>query len=50
MTMNNINIWLPYYFTIFLILISMALIYLMPYDTYGKPLDIDVGSDDELKV
>jgi AAHS family 4-hydroxybenzoate transporter-like MFS transporter len=47
LSMSNINKWLPYYFTILVVLINMIFVYMMPYETYGKPLDIDLDSEEK---
>jgi MFS family permease len=44
LAMNNIGIWIPYYFTIVITIINIAFIYLLPYETLGKPLDMNYGS------
>jgi len=42
--LNGIGIWYPYYFTIGFIIANFVLIYLLPFETYGQPLDVDYDS------
>jgi MFS family permease len=39
--MQQLGLWCPYYFTFGFILFNILLIYLLPYETYGQPLDFD---------
>ncbi len=46
MRFSNLHIFLPYYFTAFLCSLNILLVYFLPYETLGRPLDVDL-SDDE---
>jgi MFS family permease len=50
LSMYLINMWLPYYFTVAIIIINIGLIALLPYETYGKPLDFDMEEYPEVKT
>jgi hypothetical protein len=41
---NRITKFMPYYFTMFLLIIAAILSRLLPYETYGKPLDQDMSN------
>jgi MFS family permease len=45
--LNSIGIWIPYYATIVFILVNIILIIFLPFETYGKPLDIDFEKEDK---
>jgi MFS family permease len=49
LSMYMVNMWLPYYFTIAIIVINIGLIALLPYETYGKPLDFEMEEYPEVK-
>jgi sugar phosphate permease len=40
--LHNVYLWTPYHVTTFLCLLSVLLIYLLPIETYGRPLDDDI--------
>jgi hypothetical protein len=40
--LNNLYVFAPYYFTAGLMVIYILLIYLLPFETYGVPLDVDI--------
>jgi putative MFS transporter len=50
LSMYMINMWLPYYFTIAIIIINIGLLSLLPYETYGKPLDVQFEEEVDEKT
>jgi MFS family permease len=47
--MNKIGLWWPYYFTVSFIVTNSILIYLLPFETYGQPLDFDYHIEEHRK-
>jgi sugar phosphate permease len=41
---NRITLFMPYYFTMSLLTLGAALAFLLPYETYRQPLDMDMSS------
>jgi AAHS family benzoate transporter-like MFS transporter len=41
MYFHSIGIWYPYYFTGGFICLNIILVMMLPYETYGQPLDVD---------
>jgi AAHS family benzoate transporter-like MFS transporter len=48
LTINEHGMWDPYYATVILICINIFFILLIPYETYGKPLDIDFEQEKKM--
>jgi putative MFS transporter len=46
---NNLGIWVPYYVSLGFILVNIFFIIMLPYETYGKPLDIDYEIEKQSK-
>jgi MFS family permease len=45
--LNSFGIWIAYYATIGFILVNLVLIFFLPFETYGKPLDIDFEKEEK---
>lgn len=43
--LQKFGVWVPYYFTGLIIAIIVVLLYLLPYETYGQPLDVDYSAN-----
>ena len=49
--LNDLNIWAPYYFTIFITFVNIYFVYILPYETLGQPLDKDYCiEEEEIKI
>lgn len=43
--LNDLGMWIPYYFAASLFFLNTILVFNFPYETYGKPLDSNQKSD-----
>jgi hypothetical protein len=48
--LNNVDKWLPYYFTAGILVINVGLLCFLPYETYNTALDTNLNSQQAKKA